>query len=387
MNLTQSPSRKRKIWGDMPLGGKVVTIVTVSVIVALLAVTTWSYINFSSQTQKMTGQALSEAAKKLSAQTEGILARSLSNLQALALSPTIVEAVEKANQTNSGLSDDDIASLDQAWKDKAAEIEQRVAGIQDNPVSGFLLSFLKTFPDEKEVFVTDQNGLNVAMTDRTSDYLQADEGWWQAAYADGKGAPFIDQVEYDESSGIYAVNIAVPVMDASGTLVGVLRGTVDVTAIFTELAAAKYGETGHASLVDPQGVILYSQNSDLFMQPAPEKLLDFLNSGDSWSSNYPSPTGEPALLAVAPLPGVLAESLGWKVIMEEDLQEVNAPNIQNGIRSILVMLVCLLVISLGVYFVAKWLISNPLKALTDAAERLAQGELEWKLDEQQTKMI
>jgi methyl-accepting chemotaxis protein len=387
MNQSQSPKRKRNIWGDIPLGGKVVTIVIVSVVVALLALTAWSYINFSSQTQKMTGEALFEGAKTLSAQTEGILARSVSNLQALALSPTIIEAVEKGNQTNSALSDADIANLDKAWKDKAADIEKRVEGISNNAVSSHLVAFLKTFPEEIEVFVTDQRGLNIAMTDRTSDYLQGDEDWWKAAYADGKGASFIDQVELDESTGVYAVNIAVPVVNAQGALVGVLRGTVDVTAIFTELAKATFGETGHASLIDPQGIILYSQNSELFLQPAPEKLVEFLKTGESWSSNYVSPTGAKALLAVAPLPGLMAETLGWKVLMEQDLAEVNAPNTQMLIQSLLVMLACLVVISLTVFVVSNRLITNPLKALTGAAKQLASGDLEWKLGERETQMM
>jgi hypothetical protein len=43
---------------------------------------------------------------------------------------------------------------------------------------------MKSFLEEAEVFVTDSNGLNSAMSETPSDCLQADEGGWTSAMAD-----------------------------------------------------------------------------------------------------------------------------------------------------------------------------------------------------------
>lgn len=52
-----------------------------------------------------------------------------------------------------------------------------------------------------EVFVTNRYGANAAQTQKTSDYYQADEQWWQMAKEDGL---YVGNVEYDQSAGIYS---------------------------------------------------------------------------------------------------------------------------------------------------------------------------------------
>ena len=69
------------------------------------------------------------------------------------------------------------------------------------------------FPDEVEVFITDVQGLIVGLSERTGDYLQADEGWWIEAYNNGKGKIYVGEVEYDDSTKTYAMNIGIPVVD------------------------------------------------------------------------------------------------------------------------------------------------------------------------------
>ena len=62
------------------------------------------------------------------------------------------------------------------------------------------------------MFVTDKYGALVASTNRTSDYYQADEDWWQAAYNNGEGAIYFGQPEFDESSQSFGIIMAVPII-------------------------------------------------------------------------------------------------------------------------------------------------------------------------------
>ncbi len=95
-----------------------------------------------------------------------------------------------------------------------------------SPVSDELRSFRIQYGQHAELFVTGQQGVIVSTTNRTSDYYQADEEWWQVANRDGK---YIGQPEYDESYGITAINMAVVIREfGDGRILGILRTTVDL---------------------------------------------------------------------------------------------------------------------------------------------------------------
>ena len=63
-----------------------------------------------------------------------------------------------------------------------------------------------------EIFIMDNQGANVAMTDKTGDYWQGDEAKFQKSFANGKGAIFVDEVEFDKDFGTDLLQISVPVM-------------------------------------------------------------------------------------------------------------------------------------------------------------------------------
>ncbi|TES89406.1 MAG: hypothetical protein E3J88_05940, partial [Anaerolineales bacterium] len=104
-----------------------------------------------------------------------------------------------------------ILRLDEQWRE-AGENNTFVLGVLQNELADETTYFLDTFNTYfVETFITDRYGANVAAAARTSDYYQADEGWWQSAYNDGKGAVYIGEIEYDESSGVWGFNMAVPI--------------------------------------------------------------------------------------------------------------------------------------------------------------------------------
>ena len=110
------------------------------------------------------------------------------------------------------------------------------------------------FPSHVEVFITDKYGANVAATNLTSDYYQADEAWWQATWDDGVGEDYISpEIEFDASANVYSVNMAVPVYSDSGEIIGVLRSTFNIDSLIQLVTALQFGETGRAFLTDHEG--------------------------------------------------------------------------------------------------------------------------------------
>ena len=112
-----------------------------------------------------------------------------------------------------------------------------------------------------EIFFTDRNGFNVAVTNPTSDFVQSDEGWWQGAWSH---ALSVSEIGYDESAGVWSVDISVRINDpASGEPVGVMKTVLaidSVQKIADRTAAALPG--GVAQIATLQGVLIADTSSD-----------------------------------------------------------------------------------------------------------------------------
>ncbi len=358
---------------------KIMLLVLLAAIFSVGTITLYSYFTLLQNNQTIVGEELVTFANEAIQHSADIIEGSVNSLEALALSPSIIEAVEQANQTYQGRTqadiDAEIATLDQAWKDEDPSVEARVGDIANHPVSTHLKDFMRTFPEEVEVFLTDIQGLNVAMTDRTGDYLQADEGWWQGAYNNGQGAVFISEVDYDDTAGAWAIDIGVPVRGKDGhEIIGILRGTVDISVVFDTLSQIAFGQTGYAALLDSEGKILYAHNSDLLLSQAPDTIQTALsNSTEGWRGDLTDLDGNPAVIAFRQMGGDMGEALGWTLLVEKDQQEVNTPVQRALINSLFIAaLIAGLMVVAGIW--AARFISQPLTIATYQAQCLSVGD-------------
>ncbi len=305
-------------------------------------------------------------------------------LQALALSPSLVMAVEDANKAYEGRSqselDNEIAALDKAWKDGDPSIDNQVAAISSSTASGLLKQFAKTFPTEVEVFVTDIQGLNVGMTARTGDYLQADEGWWKSAYANGSGSTYISEVAFDDSTGIWAIDVGVPLRNQNSQVVGILRGTIDVSVVFQSFAAISFGQTGSAAILDQSGTVLFTKVADFKMKKAPENWVTLLAANNQgWQSNLSDLSGQPAVISYMRMTGGLGKSLGWTLVISQQTAELNRAIWSANMSVIWIALVLIPVMLALAFFISNY-ISHPISQAAIMIQRLADGDMQHYVD-------
>ena len=359
---------------------KIMGAILLIVILSVLSSIVFNYYRSSKNAVEAAAAELTIYGKESLRRFNEVILGSVKALETLALSPSLVEAVMQANQTYKGRSpqeiDAEIQKLDQAWKDEDPSVEGVVNNILENPLSDHLRQFVAAFPEEVEVFVTDIQGVNIGMTERTGDYLQADESWWENAYAGGAGDVFVSEVEYDDSAKVYAMDVGVPVRDPdSDQVVGILRGTINVTVVFEALSKITLGETGRAALIDRQGNLLYAPNADLLMKPAPEEYMALIASGtDGYTTQLRDLDGNRSIQAYLFMEGDLADSLGWIIWLDQDLAEVNAPVRASLLVSLLVGLVIALVLSLIGIFVANS-IARPVEFVAQSLRRLSTGNV------------
>jgi putative methionine-R-sulfoxide reductase with GAF domain len=229
-------------------------------------------------------------------------------------------------------------------------------------------------PSFAEAFVTDRYGGLVAASARTSDYYQADEGWWQAAYDEGRGAVYIGEPELDESTGVIGLNMAVPVYSQNDEVVGILRTTLDATALIGRLADVELGETGEADLIFSGGKIVEptgaasSEGLDAAglaqLSAAPHGYVEAIYAGDPRLIGYAA--------MYSPQEEQYVSALDWKVIA---LAPVTAQTRSAGLLGLLTAGIAIAV-AVGVGQV----LANPIAQLTGTVTRFTTGDLSARVD-------
>jgi hypothetical protein len=181
----------------------------------------------------------SAAAQETSSVLDDLLVEKIKKVQSMVDDPDVLQAVRAANREHASIGQDDISKLDKQWVQAKPNDEFTntfIAGFMTNSCANYLKQFQKDNPEYKEIFVTDAVGLNVCQTNKTSDYYQADEDWWQKAYADAKGHAYSGTIEYDESAKSESISVYVPVIDPdSQQTVGVSKAVIEISSLKEEL--------------------------------------------------------------------------------------------------------------------------------------------------------
>lgn len=305
-------------------------------------------------------------------------------LQTLALDAGIKNELSQ-NQNDGDLAE--LQKLDEEWRNFVIVNNTSaplIRNVLENPISSTLVRFKENFPAHAEVFVTDVYGANIATTNITSDYYQADEEWWQSAYNTGAGNVYIGQPEFDESSQTLALQVAVPIFDVQeGTVIGVLRSTVNLDILIPSLALGKVGETGHTEIILPNGYeISLSENENaqpkIGYQEAHEDLISLLNQNPNTIEAFHD--SEQTLIGQTFLPriatsaeiSVVVTSLNWRVVTLQNRDDALQTVVNVSRVSQLIGLAALAFASLIAVFMTRYL-TRPIARLTETAEEISSG--------------
>ena len=147
-----------------------------------------------------------------------------STLAGIGSDAAIVKAVKADNATGKSL--DQIKAQDAKWKGTPG-VADYMKAIMESDCAKRLKEIQGKHQFLSEIFVMDNKGANVAMTDKTSDYWQGDEAKFTKSFNDGKGAVHVSEVKFDDSSQSYLAQISVPVKDG-GKVIGAICFGVNI---------------------------------------------------------------------------------------------------------------------------------------------------------------
>ncbi|MEZ0266846.1 MAG: ATP-binding protein [Phycisphaerae bacterium] len=313
--------------------------------------------------------------------------------------PGSVDALERAN-TVPPLAQEQIDKIEAGWPGLDANSEKGLlGGILKSPLSAQWRSVRAREPRFSEVLITDLSGRLVAATNKTSDYFQADEDWWKACYADGKGRAIVTGIATDESAtspegkrGTLVAGLCLPIYDkpekaggAPRKLIGIAKLSVDASWVLRQIET-----TGHVAEL-PRAAWLVNENGesllgDVTSAPAkrlPARSLGALSAGgEGWVMDDDLPGYEVIAFAAVDQAHLVAEGgRRWYVVVATDKASVLGP-VYRMTWLIAAMGLAMIVVSFAAgLIIARREIIRPVLALRDAVDRIKAGHRGYRLSE------
>ncbi len=384
----------RQAWTGSLRTKLLVSVITLTVIsIGTLAATNYYYSR--TNLTNNAGIGLKSLANSQAASISSVLIQEAHLIQSFDLSKLVQDRVDEVNAFYGSdllfkaANLERIQVLDQQWRAANAgnnDNDPLVRKTLNSVVSSELREFRETFPENTEVFVTDKYGALIAATNRTSDYYQADEDWWQAAYNNGKGAVYFGQPEFDESSKTFGIILAVPIVGhGTNEVTGVMRTTINIDAILAILNVGVLGGTGHTDLYLPGGQVISSKHQQGLEAADPQALAHLSALVGNTAYDTFTYDGTPSVVSAAQVsstdPQVQSaiKNLGWTLIVNQSQADSLAPISQQTQSTLLIALAILAVSAIVAAFVAQTL-TSPIARLTAVAVKLGEGDLTVQAD-------
>ncbi|OHB58399.1 MAG: hypothetical protein A2173_08790 [Planctomycetes bacterium RBG_13_44_8b] len=303
---------------------------------------------------------------------------------------TVRQFVAESNQEFEDIADTDayIKETDRQW---VAASEDYITPFMQNLIDNELSEKLRekaAFYNAKygsktigEIFVTNKHGVNAAQSKKTSDYLQADEQWWQDAKQNGLA---VMDVDYDLSSGIYSIAICTRIDDDAGNFLGVMKAVVNINEIIAHIQTTEKEEPGIFKLLTKDGRIIYAtKNFKLFGHSSNELLSHFYEQKKHklYAVITTDEDKEEKLIAHAHSKGYKDyKGLGWFLVIEYKTKDIFAPvaHLQTRILTITAVIM-IFVIVFGLLVSST--ISKSIGNFADIAEKISRGHLDSEIAE------
>jgi len=350
---------------------------------------------------RVVGANLIAVSGQIAEQLDTFMLERISDVVTWVSAPVIVQAAKAASARHEkeGLTSLGITTIEARFKtSKSLNVSPRA----DN----YLIQQIARSEHFGEAFFTDENGFNVALTNPTSDFVQRDENWWKTAWENGIS---VGEVEFDESAGIWSVDISVRIDDPrSGRSLGVMKAVLGVSLIQQVADAGVEGlEGGSITVVNGDGQLLAETSSQHAQNRIMNEAVNFRTGADTEIKGVLG--GQPSgyviggqrVLGYAHSAGAELyksvvdrfQGFNWVVIVQQSTEVALAPihglaSIQKSLTQSQQTMVYLLGSAVIVVFflaiVMAGMLSNriisPLLELRDHADAVSKGDTSRKID-------
>lgn len=321
----------------------------------------WSISQSERSLERTIGTYFSTIAERTASAVSQFIHDRVIDVGVMAHDPAVVNVIARENQPYRTMSDTAFSArverIEKIWNTPAAD--PTVREILASPAALMLRRHQERDPRFLRVTVTDERGATVAATHKTLDYFQADEDFWQAIYAGGRGSVNLTDILYDEVTKSHYIGIGVPVLEENtNRFLGAVDALVDVSTLFPFMNRVQASPTALIALVKSDGTIIGAPNvtfsmgmkSDVFA--AVEDAMQTLEGRQTGYLVADVSGGARKLIGFADT-GLRDDytNLDWVVVMSQDVQEAFRPiRTISRLLAFMALIGLAMVMFLGVYF-------------------------------------
>lgn len=270
------------------------------------------------------GQSLEQRALETKLWIERYMGDQVVHLRMLAYDPLVRAAVVEGG-AHPGIPD----RVEQAWTSGADA--EALAPLLQSPLAGHLRDVVRLRPALALVQVADAHGHLVASSSRAGRVGNADAAWFRALANDPGERAFVDV--RDQPGGLTTLEIAYPVLDSEGRVLGGVRALVNAADLYAVLAPVRIGRTGHASLLRAKdGVVLAGDDlrkGERTVFPGFDSVRTAIEREQRGYWSIPEIRKDGALVEPARVAGFApvdqVPGVQWLVAVEQDAAEAAAP--------------------------------------------------------------
>ncbi len=370
--------------------GKIIFLAVIIGLLPGIVGVTLTYLGGTHLLKNSIGSNFHELARKESEYMRRVIEKEIDEVHSLAISPFIRKYIEDANLKYNSKGNEEIIreinSIENIWprlKDNSPIIRE----IINNEIAEYIKEYKKREGEEyAEIFITDTKGAVIAATNKTSDYFQADEKWWEEAYNNGKGSVYLSDVEYDESAKVFALNFCIPIMDKSNKrVIGIIKVIADIKHLFSGIINVHIGETGHSDLVSSDGTVIIDAISPPLSWKINEGLISKISASRGGWTLDKDEHGINSIIGFSHVEWgskFSASSLGnknWYIFVRQDMPEAYTPIFGLLWKVSIVGVLLIGIFTLVALSIARQIV-RPLLILQDGVGLIGQGKLNQRLE-------
>ena len=380
-----------KLWSRSPsLQRKIITAIVMVGLLPLSLSLVITYLEERRALRETIGANFKETAVEAASKIEMQVTRAISEAQQLAVAPFLRTAVTEANRSYAGKDEESIRAMILDWQGRWRTRAQR----NEFPlfINRIVTNTLIRLHDIRKsdyvgILVTDNRGALVVSSIPQVEYYYGKAGWWQAVFKEGRGQTHVSDIYFDPSFGTHVLNVSVPILDdEQHVAIGAVTLLLRRDSLFRAVAEVAIGSTGHAMLMNADGVPLICPvlaPEEHVVTPALVNEVAGPRAGwvvaaDDSHGGHNSIVGFARVRFGDKLP---ADSLGgkpWSVLVRQDPGETYAPLNQLLIKVAIYGGVVLAVLWGTGILVAGRLV-RPIRVLHEGAQRIGAGELDHHL--------
>jgi signal transduction histidine kinase len=335
---------------------KVILIICLSTFIVMMMSVSLAYIFGMSVIRDMAGDVHVKMSQLLSSQVTEMLDDWMARMRSYAGDPALREALSKER-----LKDSEQVPGAEAGASGLNRILSEFAGA-DGDVAG-----IAVYDGTGELIYASRVGSGRAYTNGP---------WlWEPLTIPDKA--FIGDIEFSESAKAWVIPAAVPIPGPDGGPAGTFRADFSASRLFSFLGRFRVGRTGHATLIDGRGNILYhpgvvQTNTRLYNAADCDRLLTSKGKYDTiYEKNIHKKKVFVAFSEATP-PVLLDNGRVWRALVEQDEDEVLAP-LGKVVAWMGLAAIFLLVIMGVIGYIFSGVLVKPILELNAAAMQIMAG--------------